>query len=46
MTQFIESLSRLYKDEKVSNQTLDKLLKDNKITKQEYEYIISAKNVI
>lgn len=44
MNQFIESLCRLYKDDKVSKLTLDKLLTDNKINKQEYEYIISAKN--
>lgn len=46
MNQLIESLSRLYKEDKVSNQTLNRLLTDKKITKQEYEYIISAKNVI
>lgn len=46
MNQFIESLSRLYKEDKVSNQTLNRLLTDKKITKQEYEYIISAKNAI
>lgn len=44
MTQLIESLSRLYKDGKISNETLDRLLADNKISKQEYIIIISAKN--
>ena len=44
MTQFIESLCRLYILEKVSAKQLDNLLISKKITKQEYEYIISAKN--
>ena len=44
MTQFIESLWRLYKEEKVSDEMLKKLLASKKITKQEYEYVISAKN--
>ena len=44
MTQFIESLCRLYKDDKISKTTLDKLLSDNKISKQDYTLIISAKN--
>lgn len=46
MNQFVESLQRLYKENKVSNQTLNKLLTEKKITKQEYEYIISVKNSI
>ena len=41
MNQFIESLRRLYKDDKVSKLTLDKLLTDNKINKQEYDYILA-----
>ena len=44
MTQFIESLCRLYKDGKVSDATLEKLLSDKKINKQEYLLIIAAKN--
>jgi hypothetical protein len=44
MTQFIESLQRLYRDDKVSKETLDKFLASQKINKQEYEYIISVKN--
>ena len=44
MTQFIESLYRLCKEEKVSNETLKKMLISKKISKQEYEYIVSAKN--
>ena len=46
MTQFVESLSRLYALDKIELQQLDKLLKSNKINQQEYNYIISAKNVI
>lgn len=44
MTQLVDSLQRLYNDDKVSNKTLEKLLLEKKITKQEYEYIISVKN--
>lgn len=44
MTQFVESLCRLYKDGKISNATLDKLLSSNKISKQDYTLIISVKN--
>ena len=46
MTQFIESLRRLYNDGKVSDETLKKFLASNKITQQEYAYIISANNAI
>lgn len=46
MNQFVESLARLYKDNKVFDSTLNKLLLDKKITKQEYEYIISVKKVV
>lgn len=46
MNQFIESLCRLFQEEKVSKETLNRLLSDNKINKQEYEMIISAKNAI
>lgn len=46
MNQFIDSLFRLYKDNKVSDKTLNNLLLSNKINKQEYEYIISAKKVV
>ena len=42
MTQFIESLYRLYKSNNITKITLDKLLSLGKITQQEYEYIISA----
>lgn len=46
MSQFIESLYRLYKEEKINKSKLDALLSSKKITKQEYDYVISAKNVI
>ena len=42
MTQFVESLARLYKMQKVSKKTIDTLLTAKKITKIEYEYIITA----
>lgn len=42
MNQFVESLARLYKDEKVSDNTLNRLLLEKKINQQEYTYIISA----
>ena len=42
MNQFIESLARLYKIQKVSKKTIDTLLTDKKITQIEYEYIIST----
>ena len=42
MTQFVESLARLYKMQKVSKKTLDTLLMAKKIKKEEYEYIITA----
>ena len=44
MTQFIESLGRLYQEGKISKETLDRLLVSKKIQKQEYDYVISLKN--
>lgn len=46
MTQFVESVRRLYADNKVDKTKIDKLLSIQKITSQEYEYIISVKNAI
>jgi hypothetical protein len=43
MTQFIESLYRLYYVDKIDNKKLNELLSSKKITKQEYDYIITAK---
>ena len=42
MTQFIESLTRLYKAHKIQKKTIDTFLADKKITQIEYEYIISS----
>lgn len=42
MNQFVESLARLYKDEKVSDNTLNRLLSEKKINQQEYTYITSV----
>ena len=44
MSQFIESLYRLFKINKIDEKKIYDLLVNQKITKQEYEYIISAKN--
>lgn len=46
MNQFIESLARLYKADKIDNKKLDELLTSKKINKQEYDYIISVKKVV
>ena len=44
MNQFIESLYRLYKFDRIDAKKLDELLTSKKINQQEYDYIISAKN--
>ena len=44
--QFVESLWRLYKVDKINKNKLDELLSSKKINKQEYDYIISAKTVV
>lgn len=44
MNQFVESLCRLYRANKVDIKKLGELLSLNKLTKQEYDYIISAQN--
>ncbi len=44
MSLFIESLWRLYKENKVNEKKLNELLNNKKITKQEYDYILAAKN--
>lgn len=44
MNQFVESLCRLYRQDKVNNDKLKELLTKKKINQQEYDYIISAKN--
>jgi len=46
MTQFIDSLFRLYKADKINEIKLKELLATKKINQQEYNYIISAKNKV
>jgi hypothetical protein len=46
MSQFIESLHRLYGLDKVNLEQLDKLLINKKINQQEYDYIVSAKKAV
>ena len=41
MSQFVESLCRLYKADKINIAKVKELLSSNKITQKEYEYIIS-----
>lgn len=41
MNQFIESLRRLYQDEKISEEIVIKLYKDSKITEEEKLYILA-----
>lgn len=43
MTQFVESLSRLYKNNKIDKKKLNNLLSLKKISQQEYNYIIKQK---
>ena len=40
MSRFVESLKRLYKSGKVTEEKLNKILAGGKITQKEYEYII------
>lgn len=44
MNQFVESLNRLYRIEKIDKDKLDALLASKKINQQEYDYIVSAQN--
>ena len=46
MSQFIESIARLYKYNKIDDAKLSGLLTSKKINKQEYDYIISVKKVV
>ena len=46
MNQFIDSLRRLYENEKIDDKKLNELLVNKKINKQEYDYIISVKKVV
>jgi hypothetical protein len=40
-SQFVESLSRLYKSNRINKERLDELLANNKISDEEYNYIVS-----
>ena len=40
MTILVESLKRLYSDEKIDIINVKKLLEENKISQEEYDYIV------
>ena len=42
MNQFVESLRRLYQDNKVSKETVNRLFLEDKITEEEKIYILSV----
>ena len=46
MNQLVESLARLFHDNRIGADRLNELLALKKITKQEYDYIISVKKVV
>lgn len=46
MSQFVESLARLYKDDKIDKKKLEDLLLNKKINQTEYDYIISVEKVV
>lgn len=41
MNPLVESLKRLYKNERINSDKIIALLKEKKITKEEYEYILN-----
>ena len=43
--EFVESLHRLYRDHKVQNSFLKKKLDEGQISLDDYEYIVSEKEV-
>ena len=43
MNQFVESLFRLYKDNKIDKKKLNSLLSSKKINQTEYNYILKQK---
>lgn len=45
MTQFVESLYRLYKNKQVKKEKINEFFASKKITQQEYDYIISAEQI-
>ena len=46
MTILIESLKRLYKNQKINLDKIENLLKENKITQEQYNYIVSEEEQI
>ena len=42
MSRFVESLKRLYKSGKITEEKLAELLAEGKITQEEYDYIMGA----
>lgn len=44
MNQFINSLARLYRSDKIDIKKIKELLNSKKINQQEYDYIIAVKN--
>lgn len=45
MTQFVESLYRLFKNKHIKKEKINELFASKKITQQEYDYIISAEQI-
>lgn len=46
MSQFVESLHRLYRDKKIDKKKIGELLLNKKINQSEYNYIVSDENVV
>lgn len=44
MSQFVESLYRLYRDKRINKEKLDALLASKKISQQEHDYVMTAEN--
>lgn len=41
MSRFVNSLKRLYKNNRITSDRISELLSDGRITQEEYEYIVS-----
>ena len=41
MSRFVNSLKRLYKNNRITSDKISELLSDGRITQEEYEYIVS-----
>ena len=46
MSQFVESLTRLYLVNKIDEKRIKELLINKKINQQEYDYIVAAKKAV